>query len=410
MKRTVLYLSIFSFLFISNNSFAQFETGVPLLSFPVSPSTIGMGTTGASLPNDDPCGFLQNPAQLGNFGRTTNLGFSIYPASAKLWNLFSYKINNYALSLGYNFFAKLNIPVSVGIGFSRTNYLIEDFGYTNDIYSTFSIGAGIDYYVQLNAGISLKHISSELGDIPPEFEFRKIKATVNAFDFGLLINVPVLKLLDEKLQLNIIKNNPVYPFFNFSAGYSQLNNGNEIYYIDPAQADPLPRLAKLGYGLSLGLNMPLEKNTLKVLEFDFTVDAEDLLIDKRWIASQNDSVISIGYQSGFGDINLGKNIFSIKGDDNVLSRAGYKIDLFEIISFSKGHFSGQAYSPVKTYGLEIKSDGILKLIVSDEYPALNYIVDHFGLRFSYSNYFVREEMQTNYYGVSLFAKGFNSLF
>jgi hypothetical protein len=411
MKHSIFFLSILSFLFIPNVSYAQNGYAVPFLTFPVSPATTSMGVTGASLPSDDPYGFLLNPAQLGYTSQTNNFSFSVYPGSSELWGRKEFAINNLALNLGYNFKDHLGLPISAGLGYSRTSYNFDNFWYSNDIYSTFSFGVGIDYYVQFNAGISLKHISSKLTASTIEEGHYIAEATGNALDFGLLLNIPVIKLIDSDLNYDWFENLPLNPFLNVSAGYSQLNNGDEIYYLEPLQADPLPRLAKLGYGLSIGFTADLNKQQLKVIGFDFTVDAEDLLLKYR---IESDSLFPVmsrdGYQSFIGDINIGKNIFSIKGDDKVASKTGWKIELFEIFSYRVGHLNGGYYDNYKTFGYEIKSDGFLKFISSQENPSIKYISEHFGLRFSYSNYSLREDTETDYYGISFFVKDFNSLF
>lgn len=411
MKATFIFLSILSFLLFTSNSFSQDEYAVPFLTFPVSPVTTGMGVTGASLPNDDPFGFLLNPAQLGHISQSTNLSFSFYPGSSEIWGLEDFTFNSFAINLGYNLKDDLNFPISVGLGYARTNYTIDYWGYQNDIYSTFSLGVGIDYGVQFNAGLSLKHISSELSDRPTSQTENTAEASITALDFGLLFNVPVIKLIDKNLQFDIFENNPLLPFFNFSTGYSQLNNGDEIYYIDPAQADPLPRIAKLGYGLSAGLNINMNQTYLKVIGFDFSVDAEDLLVDRKFVLTPNDTSVSNEYQSFIGDIKIGKNIIAIEGDDKVVTKAGFELELFEIFSYRQGHLSGRGLNNVKTNGFEIKSSGLLKIIApsNDENP-LKYLSDHFDLRFSYSNYSIFKDMETDYYSISIFVRNINSLF
>ena len=412
MKHTIFFISIFSFLFISNNSFAQDFYAVPFLSFPVSPFTTSMGATGSSLPSDDPYGFLLNPAQLGNISQTTNLSFAFYPVSSKLWGFDAYTINSLALNLGYNFKDDLNFPLSIGLGYSRSSFSFGDYWDQDDIYSTLSLGVGIDYYIQFNAGISLKHIYSKLADHPVANEVGSAEATINAFDFGLLLNVPILKTNDPDFEINLFDDNPLYPTLNFSLGYSQLNIGDEIYYIDPEQADPLPRQARLGYGLALGFNLQLEQRTIKALGLDFTVDAQDILIERElFVAPDGDSTVvlaSTDYQSFLGDIDIAKNIFMIEGSEDVAAKVGVGIELFEILTFRIGNINGANYDDLKTYGLELKSDGLLKLIASDENPGLSYIADHFGLRFSYANY--KAYSKTDLFGISLFVKNFNSIF
>ncbi len=77
----------------------------------------------------------------------------------------------------------------------------------------------------------------------------KVKAETTVNDFGILLNVPVLKLIDDNMQAQLDENLFAKPTFNFSVGYSKSNIGDEITYIDPAQADPLPRMDRLGYGI-----------------------------------------------------------------------------------------------------------------------------------------------------------------
>ena len=126
MKRTIFFLSIFSFLFISNNSFAQGEAAVPFLIFPISPVTTGMGATGTSLPSDDTYGFLQNPAQLGYVSKKTNFSVSFYPGNSEIWGFDTWRFNCFASNIGFNFKERFDVPISVGLGFARTAYTLED--------------------------------------------------------------------------------------------------------------------------------------------------------------------------------------------------------------------------------------------------------------------------------------------
>ena len=67
------------------------------------------------------------------------------------------------------------------------------------------------------------------------------------------MNVPVFKLIDEDMAIELEGDMIRKPDFNFSVGYSKSNIGDEVYYIDPAQADPLPRMDRLGYGIINGI-------------------------------------------------------------------------------------------------------------------------------------------------------------
>mgnify|MGYP000164334556 CR=1 FL=1 len=422
MKTTIVLLSLLSFLTFTNKTFSQGESAVPFLTFPVSPSQTGMGATGASLPNDDPFGFLLNPAQLGHISQSTNLSFAFYPNKVKLWGFDKFTINSFAINAGYNFKELLNIPISVGVGYADSKYLIDlpyalQFTFEElEQFSTFSFGVGIDYYIQLNAGISSKGIVSKIPDYtsslfpPPTFE-----ADANVIDFGFLINIPVIKLIDDQLSFEIFDKNPTKPFFDLSLGYSQLNIGDEIYYNDPLQKDPLPRTAKLGYGISTGFDFDIDNTFIRVFSIDFTVDAEDKLLEYEIINSGNPVIPNMkrfkGYQSFIGDINIGKNIFQITGDENVISKTGFQINVFEFFTYKQGHLSGDGYNSVKTNGFEIRSKGILKFINAvSSIEAIKFITNCFDLRYSYSKYSIDDGVETKFHGISIYVQNLNSLF
>jgi hypothetical protein len=406
---------IFSLVFIltfalQNVSVSQGETAVPLLATPVSPSLNGMGATGTSLPTDDPFGFLYNPAQLGYISQKNNLSFIIYPSSVDIspFRFAPINLSGFALNLGYNFKNLLDFPLTVGFGFARPEMSFGEFTITgegdptpigtiepSDYYLAYSLGAGIDFGVQFNAGITYKNITSDLGIA---------EGNADVIDFGFLLNVPVIKLVDDSFSLNIIENIPAIPFFNISLGYSQLNIGDEISYIDEAQADPLPRTARLGYGLSTGLDLKIQDITVRILAIGFTVDAEDLLV-VRMHDTTGTSVIE--YQSFLGDIDIGKNIIQMKGDENVISRSGFKLDLVETLTITWGKYSGRSYDNRKTNGIEIRAKGLLKLLdkfTSD--PTMKFIANHFDIRYYNSNYNIDHWTETNFEGIALVVSGF----
>ena len=198
-----------------------------------------------------------------------------------------------------------------------------------------------------------KDVTSILSDRPtgrPGLE--EAKAEPNVVDFGLLINVPVFKLIDEDMQIELEGDMLLKPDFNFSVGYSKSNIGDEVYYIDPAQADPLPRMDRLGYGISTGFDLLGDNFQMKVLNFSLTVEADDILIDR-------DST-GWDYQSTLSDLQFVKNLINIEGTEEIVSHIGLKIDLFETVSFSTGHFSGRGFMDVaETGGYELRAKGII---------------------------------------------------
>lgn len=394
-------VSVIVFSIILNSvTTAQGEAAIPFLVFPLSPSLNAMGATGTSIPTDDPYGFLFNPAQLGHTSQTTNLSFIFYPSKVIFESIDQLKLTGIALNLGYNFKQLVGIPLSIGFGFSNPELNFEGFGISGakDYYYAYSLGIGVDYFVQLNAGITYKDITSILSDQPFVSASSNGKAGVSTIDYGFLLNIPVIKLIDDNLSINIIDDIPIKPYFNFSTGYSQSNIGDEIYYIDEAQSDPLPRTARLGYGISLGLDFLVDESPFSVIKFDFSVDAEDILIER--------DMFGFEYQKGIGDINIGRNIIQIKGDDKVVSRSGYRIYLMETLAITNGKFSGKRINLSTTNGIEIRATGLLKMLSKySSSKAVEFIANHFDLRYYRTTYSPNNfDMEMD--GIALFISGF----
>ncbi len=225
-----------------------------------------------------------------------------------------------------------------------------------------------------------------------------VSTDFSGYDLGFLADVPILKLIDKNLSLDLIDNTPLIPLLDFSIGYSQLNIGDDIYFVDPAQKDPLPRVARLGYGISAGLKLADQKNALEIIHFDFTVDAEDYLIKR-------DS-LGFSYQHGLGDINIWDNIIGIKGDENVASHAGLKFSLLETADIMTGHIGTQdILQTTNGYGIRLK--GLLKFISNQsDNTFLNFIAGHFDLRYYHSEYLTHTPVETEFNGLEILFSDF----
>lgn len=410
-KQTLILIMI---LIPLNLSLPQGEAAIPFLQLPVSPAQNAMGSTGTSLPTDDTYGFLYNPAQLGYSSQSNNLSFIFYPSSIDWLGSSGLSISGIALNLGYNFKNLVGIPLSVGVGFANPEINYGEFFIrtgegdptplgtfeAKDYYYAYSLGAGVDYYLQFYAGITYKSITSILSDQPVGEEQGSGKAEVSAIDYGFLLSVPIIRLIDENLSFDLTQTIPAVPYLNLSFGLAKSNIGDEVSYFDVAQADPLPRMARLGYGLSTGIKLQFEETVINVFDIAFTVDAEDILIDR-------DTSGSFEYQSGLGDIDFNKHVIQIKGDDKVVSRAGLQISLLETLVIRNGHFSGRGFDERKTNGIEIRAKGLLKLLdkFSDD-PTIKYISDHFDLRYYNTTYFADHFLETKITGLALVINGF----
>jgi len=419
MKTTVLFLSIFSFLLITNKTFSQGESAVPFLLLQPSPSLAAMGQTGTALPSEDPFGFLWNPAQLGYTSQNNNFSFILYPSKFEWLPQFNLdlEIKSIAFNVGYNLKDIINFPLSIGFGYS---YFELNFGeflridegdpsasgsfYSLDYYNAYSLGAGIDYYAQFNVGFTFKSVTSILSDNLPGEEEGVGTAEPNVVDFGLLINVPVSKLIDENMLIELEGDMLLKPDFIISVGYSKSNIGDEVYYIDPDQADPLPRVDRIGYGISTGFDLIGDNYQMEVLNFSLTVEADDILIDR--------DTTDWEYQSTLSDLQFVKNLINVEGTEKIVSHIGLKIDLFETVSFSTGHFSGRGFMDVpETGGYELRSKGIFKLwALWAKDPFTYFLRDHIDIRYYNTNYFDGDWRETKMTGLALYVHNINSLF
>ena len=269
MKATSLLTILFLFHLFSVTNFAQGEAAVPFLLLNPSPSLSAMGSTGTALPTEDPFGFLWNPAQLGYTSQTNNLSYIFYPAKLEWLPAFNLdlELNAIALNTGYNFKDLIGVPLSFGFGYSNFEVNFGEFVRTDengnvigtfeakDYYDAYSFGLGLDVGVQLSVGYTIKDVTSILSDQPTGEEQGTGMAETTVNDFGILFIVPVLKLINENIKLGLDESLFAKPTFDFSLGYSKSNIGDEIYYIDQNQADPLPRIDRLGYGISTGFDL-----------------------------------------------------------------------------------------------------------------------------------------------------------
>ena len=405
MKAKILLICLISFIFLSNKTYSQGEAAVPFLLLNPSPSLSAMGATGTALPTEDPFGFLWNPAQLGYTSQTNNLSFIFYPSKIDWLGFEQLELKGIALNVGYNFKDLIGFPVSFGFGYSNVELDFGIFG-GRDHYNAYSIGLCVDYFVQLSAGYTIKDVTSIQGDfiMPPLQNGTTAKTTVN--DFGVLLNVPVIRLIDDKYQVKLDDNLFAVPTFNFSLGYSKSNIGDEIYYIDPDQADPLPRTDRTGFGISTGFDLVTDDFSINAFNLSFTVEADDILIDRVAIGSANWE-----YQSTLSDLKFWKNVVQIEGDEKIVSRAGTKLNFFEIFSYYFGHFSGRGFDQRETNGYEIRAKGLFKLwALWARDPITDFFRDHFDIRYYNTNYFANHDFETKMTGLAFYIQRLNELF
>lgn len=340
---------------------------------------------------------------LGYFGQNNNISMQTYPGSIDWLNLERFDYNSTAFNLGYNFKNELNgLNLSVGAGYIHNRINFETFSGSEsyDSYNSYGLGVSIDYYVTLALGITFKNIHSELGE-SPFGEIQKRSLDANAIDYGFLLILPVTDLFDNTIKLS--DNSKLIPEFNYSLGYSRLNIGDEVYYIDPAQKDPMPLSARLGHTISLGCNYESDDISINLIDYDLILEADDILISREMRAGVDELNREISYQGMLGDIDFGKHLIQLKGDDNVVVHKGNSISLVETITILNGSFVGRGYSRgVKTYGLIMSSSGLFKWLgFMSENNTIQFIANHIELKYINSTIFDGELIETDLSGFSV---------
>ena len=218
-----------------------------------------------------------------------------------------------------------------------------------------------------------------------------------------LLNVPLLNLIDDNLQAQLDENLFAKPTINFSLGYSKSNIGDEITYVDPAQADPLPRMDRLGYGITAGFDLISDNFRINAFNLSFTVEADDILIKRDSTGYE--------YQPTLSDLKFWKNVVQIEGDEDIVSHAGTKLDFVETFTIYFGHFSGRRYGVSETDGYELRAKGIFKLCALwAKHPVTDFVRDHFDIRYYNTNYFAYHPLETKMTGLAFYVHNLNELF
>lgn len=413
---TKYFLNIVVLLIFSKISFSQGEAALPFLLIPPSPKLNGLGAVGVSFPTDDAFAFYFNPAQLGLSNNTFHLTTHFYQNKInwlKSFDLDLY-IHNVAFNFGYSFKNIINnMDLSLGFGLLNNKIYYGEFIATNPItaqpegkyqswdeYNSFAFGIGLHSNIDLSVGFGFKKVNSNLVDNINGSSIKEYKLKVTVYDLGIMINSSYQRMFETPAKFKISENKFLAPDLNISTGYSLTNIGDRIYYIDPAQADPVPRTARLGYTISPSLtiidnNVNVNFNFLKV---NFSTESQDILILR-------DTSGNSEYQSFLGDINIWDNLFKREGNKKVIVHKGFSIEFVETFEFNSGSFYGRGFDYLFTNGYGIKISGLLKLfsLLSNQQKLLKYL-DYFDLQYYSAQYAANDWRQSEFIGFQIIIK------
>ena len=391
---------------------------VPFLLSSTSSRSNGMGGVSAGIVTDDPLASMMNPAQLGLQSLNTSYSFGGYysdwspeiPAA----NLSKYDYFSVAFDKGLILDRdSLGIPrMGLGFGYSRIvgisnySYLIMTIdGLRPIIYSLsqssdqLTLSYGVDYLVKASFGLTYKHIGSnmryeDIGRASPNY-------TTDAYDFGVLFDIPVAAIISKASDSRFTIASNYDPFFDFTFGMSKNNlGGGYINNFDVYMTEPVPRYARVGMGLKLGVVTKTETGTFCPISFTWTVEANDLLL--KLIPAQTDTIIDpatglpvvrVTYdphwepQSGIGDIDFMNNVFFGRSNGAITTKRGWELTLFETISI-RGSSVDQApdlgEDHYNTIGLGVNCSQIIRWLTKQ--PSEHGSISHLNVLFDINGF------------------------
>jgi hypothetical protein len=403
MKKIVLISALLLFHFTSDFSFAQGEAALDFLQIPTNSEMLSMGSASVAHITDNPAALTTNPAHLGM--QSLNNSFFTLNENYTDWVAFFHDFNTsiWVRSIVANAGINLNKyypqlpPLSVGVSYSNIHFHSDNFSFNSgpdmpiqdveyDESNQVTLSLAVDYFVRASIGITYKHVSSFINDLQIVGGQNPASAKANLYDLGFLLDAPLISIASKIIDQPVKLNNNISPLVNFSLGISKSNLGQEsIYYIDPSQADPLPRLARAGIGLAFGFQYEQNDIHLTPFSFKWTIEANDICV------TTNSSGIAV-YQPGLGDINFFKEVILGKTNKETDKLKGWELNFFESVYIYGGSFAEDPDRGDRNYntdGYAVSLSGILKTFALID-PAIydssfmKYLLNHIGIKYNQS--------------------------
>lgn len=277
---------------VGRSSFAQGEAAVPFLLLAPDSRAGGVGESGTGLA-DNSAAIFWNPAGIA-FQTGTELSIT-----------HSNWLPQFQLDLFYDYLTyrqyveELNGSVTASITYMNFGEFIrtgpdspEELGRFRSFDAALTLGYATKLSEDWGLGFNARLIHSRLSDQPTAEEKGKGVATSVSFDIGAMWRPTslVLPLLDEDIGDKL------------SIGLNLSNLGPKIYYIDRAQADPIPTNFRLGFAFNV---LKDEYNSLVA-----TLDFSKLLVSRRTkVVPSGDTTKTISESDEFY-----KAIFTAWGD------------------------------------------------------------------------------------------------
>jgi len=371
IRKTIIFIIT---LIIFTNCFPKFlhagvsSAAVLFLRIVGSPQATSMGGCVANNINEQSA--LYSPGAFGLLHLDKNFSVS-FPSKIKWLPELTddIRLKTFGISGGYSFLVlngdkQSKQKLSVGVAYStlkldygyiarideQGNYLGTFNAYDNS--ANYSLGVGFEYYVKIGIGITYKSIESKLVALGGGTESGYSIAKGSAIDYGIMIEFPLSNItsLSSQDKTNNGINFDLVP----SISYVKANIGDDIYYIDVAQADPLPKLSRTGFSIIGKVN----RDSLSLFSIRFAYE-----IERSLYGHSKDKVFRTGYELGilgFLDCRLG-HVDDDPGDIHI-NTYGFGISLNGITSWLNTSKSGNKNKTIK------------------------YLFDNLDVTFSYAKY------------------------
>lgn len=266
MKRTALIIMLGLTLISFKNANAQGEAAVPFLLLAPDSRAGGIGESGSGLA-DNSAAIFWNPAGI------AFLSGSEVSVTHSNW------LPQFNLDLFYDYLTyrqyieEINGSVTASITYMNFGEFVRTAETSPDPIGTFrsfdaalTVGYATKVLPDLGLGMNFRVIHSRLSDQPTAEEQGSGVATSVSFDIAAMwrpeeLRIPFVEDLVGDLGKKV------------SIGVNLSNLGPKIYYIDQAQADPIPTNFRLGFAFNVfndefnSLNMTLDFSKLLVDRF-----------------------------------------------------------------------------------------------------------------------------------------------
>ncbi|MFB0516441.1 MAG: hypothetical protein ACETWG_07545 [Candidatus Neomarinimicrobiota bacterium] len=330
-EKTLVVLLLFISVSAAQSSF---YVGAVFLLIPPSPAMNGMGEVGAALPSRDIFSIYYNPANFPSI-KGLSLAYSLENKTQWLPGLSDDIFLHYeAGMLGYQ---SGQGAFGLSMGYYRT-YLdlgevvrMDEYGQSIGTFSphysadvvTFGARSGFNLGLvpmSFSVGGALKNTVQDMSEYPPHDQLRSDN---RFYDFGFMLTAP-FSTRSAELDFGL----SVEP----AIGYSILNMGEGVTFIDEDQADPPPTLARLGFSLSCSATGLTSRYPIATFRYGREVD--DILV----VMEEKNGDRDWNVDAPIGDIDIYNNLIKNKPGEDLTLHRGYEFTFLDLFTFRTGEY------------------------------------------------------------------------